>query len=104
MSDLTPTPVSIPSSAASALIGDPAKFGYVAPDGTVFVKTSAGDKAVGSYPGKSPEEALSYFVRKFEAVASEIALLAARITSGAMVPSDALASVKKPKSKITSLE
>ena len=68
MSDLTPTPVSIPSSAASALIGDPAKFGYVAPDGTVFVKTSAGDKAVGSYPGKSPEEALSYFVRKFENV------------------------------------
>jgi hypothetical protein len=100
MSDLTPTPVSIPSSAASALIGDPAKFGYVAPDGTVFVKTSAGDKAVGSYPGKSPEEALSYFVRKFEAVASEIALLAARITSGAMVPSDALASVKKLRDQV----
>ena len=100
MSDLTPTPVSIPSSAASALIGDPAKFGYVAPDGTVFVKTSAGDKAVGSYPGKSPEEALSYFVRKFEAVASEIALLAARITSGAMVPSDALASVKKLREQV----
>ena len=84
MSDLTPTPLSIPSSAASALIGDPAKFGYVAPDGTVFVKTSAGDKAVGSYPGKSAEEALAYFVRKFEAVASEIVLLAARITSGAI--------------------
>ena len=66
MSDITPTPLSIPSSAASALIGDPAKFGYVAPDGTVFVKTSAGDKAVGSYPGKSAEEALAYFVRKFE--------------------------------------
>ena len=88
MSDINPTSISIPTSAASALIGDPAKFGYVAPDGTVFVKTSTGDKAVGSYPGKSAEEALAYFVRKFESVASEIALLAARITSGAMVPSD----------------
>ena len=100
MSDVTPTPLSIPSSAASALIGDPAKFGYVAPDGTVFVKTSAGDKAVGSYPGKSAEEALAYFVRKFEAIASEIALLAARITSGAMVPSDAMAAVKKLRDQV----
>jgi len=100
MSDINPTSISIPTSAASALIGDPAKFGYVAPDGTVFVKTSTGDKAVGSYPGKSAEEALAYFVRKFEAVASEIALLAARITSGAMVPSDALASVKKLRDQV----
>jgi Domain of Unknown Function (DUF349) len=100
MSDINPTSISIPTSAASALIGDPAKFGYVAPDGTVFVKTSHGDKAVGSYPGKSAEEALAYFVRKFEAVASEIALLAARITSGAMVPSDALASVKKLRDQV----
>ena len=44
MSDINPTSISIPTSAASALIGDPAKFGYVAPDGTVFVKTSTGDK------------------------------------------------------------
>lgn len=100
MSDINPTSISIPTSAASALIGDPAKFGYVSPDGTVFVKTSTGDKAVGSYPGKSAEEALAYFVRKFEAVASEIALLAARITSGAMVPSDALASVKKLRDQV----
>ena len=60
-------------SAATALIGDPAKFGYVGEDGTVFVQTPYGDKAVGSYPGKSPEEALQYFVRKFEALASEVA-------------------------------
>ena len=52
-------------SAASALIGDPAKFGRVGEDGTVFVRTNSGEKPVGSYPGKSAEEALSYFVRKF---------------------------------------
>ena len=90
-------------SAASALIGDPSKFGRVAEDGTVFVKTSSGERAVGSYPGKSNEEALQYFVRKFEAVASEVALLAARIKSGAMVPSDAHEAVIKLREQIANL-
>ena len=90
-------------SAASALIGDPSRFGYVGEDGTVFVKTPQGDKAVGSYPGKSAEEALSYFVRKFEALASEVALTAARITSGAMVPQDAYQAVKKLRAQVVEL-
>lgn len=90
-------------SAASALIGDPAKFGRVDDDGTVYVTTPEGDRPVGSYPGKSAEEALAYFVRKFESLASEVALLAARIKSGAMVPSDALAAVSKLKEQIANL-
>lgn len=89
--------------AASALIGDPAQFGRVGEDGTVYVITPEGDKAVGSYPGKSPEEALAYFVRKFEAMASEVALLAARVTSGAMVPSDANAAVGRLRQQIKDL-
>jgi hypothetical protein len=87
MTDINPTSManthSAPS-AASALIGDPSQFGRVGEDGTVFVRTNEGEKPVGSYPGKSAEEALAYFVRKFEALASEVALTAARITSGAM--------------------
>lgn len=90
-------------SAASALIGDPAKFGRVDDDGTVYVTTPEGERPVGSYPGKSAEEALAYFVRKFESLASEVALLAARIKSGAMVPSDALAAVSKLKEQIANL-
>ncbi len=90
-------------SAASALIGDPAQFGRVADDGTVYVRTSHGEKAVGSYPGKSPEEALAYFVRKFEALASEVALTAARITSGAVVPQDAYEAVKKLRAQVAEL-
>ena len=65
-----------PLTAASALIGDPSQFGRVGEDGTVFVRTPEGERAVGSYPGKTAEEALAYFVRKFESVASEVALLA----------------------------
>jgi len=92
-----------PTTPASALIGDPAQFGRVAEDGTVYVRTPQGERAVGSYPGKSPEEALAYFVRKFEALASEVALLAARIKSGAMVPDDALAAVSKLRDQVANL-
>jgi hypothetical protein len=105
--DIKPNEVAINAnsnlSAASALIGDPAQFGRVAEDGTVFVKVNGAERAVGSYPGKTSEEALAYFVRKFESVASEVALLAARIKSGAMVPSDALEAVNKLREQVTNL-
>ena len=93
----------LPNSAAAALIGDPAKFGRVDEHGTVYVRTSEGEKVVGSYPGKTAEEALAYFVRKFEIVASEVALLAARIISGAMVPDDAHDAVKKLRNQVEHL-
>ncbi len=100
MSEFNPTPQ---ASAASALIGDPSAFGRVGEDGTVFVRTSSGEKAVGSYPGKTAEEALAYFVRKVELLAAEVALLAARIKSGALVPSDAYAAVKKLRDQVKEL-
>ena len=90
-------------SAASALIGDPALFGRVADDGNVYVWTKSGEKPVGSYPGKSKEEALAYFVRKFEQLAAEIALTAARIRSGAMVPSDAEQAVNKLREQVATI-
>ncbi|MEI9907883.1 MAG: DUF349 domain-containing protein [Actinomycetota bacterium] len=101
---LTPTTqLTQPASAAAALIGDPSRFGRVGDDGTVYVITPEGEKAVGSYPGKSAEEALAYFVRKFEALASEVALLGARVKSGAMVPSDAHAAVGKIRQQVKEL-
>ncbi|CAB4655399.1 unannotated protein [freshwater metagenome] len=100
MTDLHPVPQ---ASAATALIGDPAAFGRVADDGTVYVRTSSGEKPVGSYPGKSADEALTYFVRKFEMLAAEVALLAARIKSGALVPSDAYTAVKKLREQVKEL-
>lgn len=99
---LTTAPAS-PASPALALIGDPAQFGRVGEDGTVYVKTPEGEKAVGSYPGKTPDEALAYFVRKFEALASEVALLAARVVSGAMVPSDAMTAVNRLRTQVKEL-
>ena len=107
MTDINPATLAQQShpvaSAATALIGDPSRFGRVAEDGTVYVKTHDGEKAVGSYPGKTAEEALSYFVRKFEVLASEVALTAARISSGAMVPQDAYEAMKKLRQQVQEL-
>ena len=91
------------NSAAAALIGDPAKYGRVDDAGMVYVQTPDGERVVGSYPGKTPEEALAYFVRKFEVVAAEVALLAARIVSGAMVPDNALQAVTKLRNQVEHL-
>lgn len=90
-------------SPAAALIGDPSRYGRVDEAGTVYVQTTDGERVVGSYPGKTPEEALAYFVRKFEVVAAEVALLAARIISGAMVPEDAQQAVAKLRNQIDHL-
>ncbi len=45
---------------------DSARFGRVGEDGTVYVQDGEGERAVGSYPGASPEEALQYFARKYD--------------------------------------
>lgn len=91
------------NSAAAALIGDPSKYGRVDEAGMVYVQTPDGERVVGSYPGKTPQEALAYFVRKFEVVAAEVALLAARIVSGAMVPDSALQAVNKLRNQVEHL-
>lgn len=43
-----------------------ARFGRVAEDGTVYVQVGDGERAVGSYPGASAEDALQYFARKYD--------------------------------------
>ncbi len=45
--------------------GAPARsaFGRVDEDGIVYVKTTDDERAVGSYPGAAPAEALAYFAR-----------------------------------------
>jgi len=66
----------------------PADYGRVDSDGTVYVRTADGERAVGQVPDASPEEALSFFVRRYEALELEVSLLERRITSGALGPDD----------------
>lgn len=71
------------------------EFGRVAEDGTVFVRTSDGERAVGSYPGASPEEALAYFARKYEDIRAQINLFAQRLNNTEMAPKDIDAGLKR---------
>jgi Domain of Unknown Function (DUF349) len=73
----------------------PATFGRVDSDGTVYVRTSAGERVVGQVPGVPADEALSFFTRRFEALELEVSLLERRIANGALSPDDALASITK---------
>ncbi|MGC1209512.1 MAG: DUF349 domain-containing protein, partial [Ornithinimicrobium sp.] len=54
-------------------------FGRVAEDGTVFVTTPEGERAVGSYPGSTEHEALTYFARKYDDLVAAAVLLAQRL-------------------------
>jgi hypothetical protein len=76
-----------PSSPTSAGV-DPASFGRVDDDGTVWVRTESGERAVGSYPGATPEEALAYFVRKYEEIAAQIDLFEQRLGAADMTPAE----------------
>lgn len=63
-----------------------AAFGRVEADGTVYVRTSAGEVSVGQYTIGTPEEGLAFFVRKFEDLVAEIALAKQRLSDGKANP------------------
>jgi hypothetical protein len=79
----------------------PASFGRVDPDGTVYVRTAAGERSVGQVPDVTAEEALGFFVRRFEALELEVSLLETRLGSGALSPDDANASIKTVRAAVT---
>lgn len=75
-------------------------WGRVAEDGTVFVKTSTGERAVGQYPEGSPEEALTFYTERFAALEFEVSLLVQRITGAKMSPDEATGSVKALRAQV----
>ena len=75
-------------------VGDPASFGRVDPDGTVYVRTAEGERSVGQVPDVPAEEALAFFTRRFAALELEVNLLQTRISAGALSPDDAMSSVR----------
>ncbi len=70
-------------------------FGRVDPDGTVYVKTAAGEKVVGSWQAGTPEEGLAHFARRFADLVTEVDLVEARLKSGAADAAHSLSSVKR---------
>lgn len=57
-------------------------WGRVDEDRTVYVREGDSERAVGSYPDGTPEEALAYFERKYSDLEGQVILLEARIARG----------------------
>lgn len=57
-------------------------WGRVDETNTVYVRDVNGERAVGQYPDGTKEEALQYFVRKFNDLAGQVTLLEQRIKRG----------------------
>ncbi|GAB3212297.1 DUF349 domain-containing protein [Marinactinospora thermotolerans] len=70
-------------------------WGRVDDDGTVYVRTSEGERVVGSWQAGAPEEALTFFRRKYDALVTEVELLEKRLRTTDLAAGQALASVDK---------
>jgi hypothetical protein len=77
------------------------EWGRVDDDGTVYVKTGDGERAVGSYPAGTPEEALQFFTERFDALSFEVQLLEQRVNSGKLSPEEAAESIKTVRAQVT---
>ncbi|MEH0110879.1 DUF349 domain-containing protein [Tersicoccus sp. MR15.9] len=66
-----PTPSMTPEEAA--------RWGRVDADGTVYLIVEGQEQVAGQYPGAPAEEALAYFVRKFDEVRGKVELLEQRV-------------------------
>jgi len=73
----------------------------VAEDGTVYVKTAAGERPVGQWPDGDPDEALQFFVKRYEGLALEVTLLEKRVRGGNLSPEDAASAIKKVRGLVT---
>ncbi|MFD0885089.1 DUF349 domain-containing protein [Streptosporangium algeriense] len=70
-------------------------WGRVDDDGTVYVRTAEGERAVGSWQAGEPEEALAYFHRKFDELAGQVTLLEQRVRGTDLPPAQAEATIVK---------
>jgi hypothetical protein len=76
------------------------EWGRVAEDGTVYVTTADGERAVGSWQAGSPEEGLALFVRRFEQLSTEVQLLEQRLRTGVGDPNAVRQSAQRLKTTV----
>jgi hypothetical protein len=72
----------------------PDRWGRVDADGTVYLRTIEGERAIGSWQAGEPAEGLLHFARRFDDLRTEVELLHSRLTSGAGDAKHTLTSAK----------
>ncbi|WP_311417080.1 DUF349 domain-containing protein [Microbacterium sp. ISL-103] len=76
---VAPVTASVPTGSSAS---DAAEWGRVSEDGTVEVREDDAWRVVGQYPDGTPDEALAYFVRKYDDIAFKVHALEQRHQSG----------------------
>ena len=76
------------------------EWGRVADDGTVYVKTSDGERAVGQYPEGTPEEALSFYEKRYDELAGSVHLLEQRVNAAVVTPDEATEFVRAQRAQV----
>ncbi|MGH3361327.1 MAG: DUF349 domain-containing protein, partial [Nocardioides sp.] len=76
------------------------EWGRVADDGTVYVRTVEGERPVGQVPDATPEDAMEFFTRRYDALEQEVDLLAQRVASAVLAPDEATQSVKLVRERV----
>jgi hypothetical protein len=77
-----PRPGPTPSVHPVAPACDPHQYGRVDPDGTVWLISSAGERAIGSWQAGDTEAAFAHFGRRFDDLSTEVGLMESRLASG----------------------
>jgi len=77
-----PRPGAAPAAAVVPPTGDPHRFGRVDDDGTVWLTTADGERVVGSWQAGEHEAAYAHFGRRYDDLATEVALMERRLASG----------------------
>ncbi len=70
------------------------EWGRVAEDGTVYVRVADGERAVGQYPEGTPEEALTFYSKRYDELAGSVHLLEQRVQAAVLSPDEAAESVR----------
>jgi hypothetical protein len=91
----------VPDAPPTRPASDPTSHGRVDDEGSVYVRTAAGERRVGAYPGATPEEALAYFGRKYDDLVAQVDLLDQRIRTTDMPAKDATAGITRLREAVT---
>jgi hypothetical protein len=76
------------------------EWGRVAEDGTVYVRTLDGERAVGQYPEGTPEEALAFYTKRYDELAGQVHLLEQRVQAAVVAPDEAAESVRNLRTQV----
>jgi hypothetical protein len=75
-------------------------WGRVADDGTVYVRIADGERVIGIWQAGSPDEALAFYCRRYESLATEVSLLERRIATTDLAAGQAKATITRLQASI----